>query len=387
MPPTPPPLAIALMLTILGTIVGAWIWVILQLAFRLPVLPPNTPRLVPWGGRSVLAAFGFWFVISMGVPTVYRSIHGPGPVAPQAEGPSKKLELKPAEMMTFSAVVNAATLALVPLFLAAICRARPRDFGLADPNPLEQVRRGILLYPLLAPVVFGAMGVSLLIWGRDSHPLEKAMGEDRSPGMVSLLVLAGVVLAPMAEELIFRGILLGWLTRIALKPNRPDAMESEVADPVPTLAEERPHLVETIEIESLDDDPSPIPPETVEQVVLNPYTAPAASIALPASEPTEAPLVARPLPLLAGNVIVSLIFASLHAAVWPTPIPIFFLSLGLGFLYQRTGSLIGPIALHMTFNGVSTTLMFLIVGNNPAPEPTDPVPPPAAVAFEHPASF
>ena len=70
----------------------------------------------------------------------------------------------------------------------------------------------------------------------------------------------------------------------------------------------------------------------------------------------------RALRLLAANVIVSLIFAALHGAVWPTPIPIFFLSLGLGFLYQRTGGILAPIALHMTFNGVSTTMMFLVAG-------------------------
>jgi hypothetical protein len=85
--------------------------------------------------------------------------------------------------------------------------------------------------------------------------------------------------------------------------------------------------------------------------------------------------------LILSNVVVSLIFASLHAPVWPTPIPIFFLSLGLGVLYQRTGSLIPSMALHMTFNGVSTFLMLLTLGN-PAPKTKDEAKPPVAPNLE-----
>ena len=48
----------------------------------------------------------------------------------------------------------------------------------------------------------------------------------------------------------------------------------------------------------------------------------------------------------------SLLFASIHA--WPTSIPLFFLSLGLGYLAYRTQSLIGPIVVHSLFNAVST---------------------------------
>jgi membrane protease YdiL (CAAX protease family) len=47
------------------------------------------------------------------------------------------------------------------------------------------------------------------------------------------------------------------------------------------------------------------------------------------------------------------LFASVHASVWPTPIPLFILALGLGALAHRTRSLVGPIVLHGLFNGVS----------------------------------
>jgi membrane protease YdiL (CAAX protease family) len=49
----------------------------------------------------------------------------------------------------------------------------------------------------------------------------------------------------------------------------------------------------------------------------------------------------------------SLLFAVLHAGVWPTPVPLFFLSLVLGFVAYRTQSLVGPIVMHSLFNLVS----------------------------------
>ena len=49
----------------------------------------------------------------------------------------------------------------------------------------------------------------------------------------------------------------------------------------------------------------------------------------------------------------------MHAAQWPAPIAIFVLSVALGTLYQRTGSLLAAIAMHGTFNGFSTLLLLL----------------------------
>ena len=56
----------------------------------------------------------------------------------------------------------------------------------------------------------------------------------------------------------------------------------------------------------------------------------------------------------------ALLFASIHAAVWPTPVPLFVLGLALGTLASRTGSLVGPMVLHGLFNAV--TCVMLLVG-------------------------
>src|SRR5690606_35129689 len=47
-------------------------------------------------------------------------------------------------------------------------------------------------------------------------------------------------------------------------------------------------------------------------------------------------------------VITSLVFAVMHWGQGLAPIPLFFLSLGLGYLYRQTGSLVPSIVVHFT---------------------------------------
>jgi hypothetical protein len=78
--------------------------------------------------------------------------------------------------------------------------------------------------------------------------------------------------------------------------------------------------------------------------------------------------------LLAANVLVSVIFAAMHGPVWPSPVPLFFFSLGLGVLYQRTGGLVAPVVLHAMLNGLTTLLLYLTVLAG-GPDALKPVPP------------
>jgi hypothetical protein len=138
----------------------------------------------------------------------------------------------------------------------------------------------------------------------------------------------------MIEELLFRGLVQGWLTRlISVKPpslaeldsGQILALEAETHPPLP-LREDRP------ENES------------------------------PGEEPSEPPLVSTITPTrfpLVAIIATSFAFAALHAPQWPAPIAIFVLSLCLGTVYWKTGSLIAAMALHAAFNGVSTLMSFL----------------------------
>lgn len=60
----------------------------------------------------------------------------------------------------------------------------------------------------------------------------------------------------------------------------------------------------------------------------------------------------------AGIILTSIFFAILHS---PTHIPaLFMLSVGLGYAYERSGSLLRPILMHVMFNGFNIILSFLL---------------------------
>ena len=52
------------------------------------------------------------------------------------------------------------------------------------------------------------------------------------------------------------------------------------------------------------------------------------------------------------------LFAVLHYGQGAAHYPLFFLALGLGYLYRQTGNLIAPIMVHMILNGLTLTVMF-----------------------------
>jgi membrane protease YdiL (CAAX protease family) len=55
----------------------------------------------------------------------------------------------------------------------------------------------------------------------------------------------------------------------------------------------------------------------------------------------------------------SALFGAIHSNVWPSPVALFVLALGLGWLAWRTRSLAGPMLLHGLFNGIACVALLL----------------------------
>jgi membrane protease YdiL (CAAX protease family) len=347
MPPqlTPEQAAVALvMLGAVATMGVAWVWALARLAMGRGLLPPAPIRVVPWRGKHVVGMLLLYIGVQFAVPLALLSLGGMKP---------GKGKLGPETQMLLMTAVNGVFLAVGPLLLASWSGAGPSDFGLERGRVGWDVVRGVVAWPLLAPIVFGVNLLALYVWkDRMKHPLEQWAAGGLSTSGWLLAGLSAVVLAPLVEEFLFRGVLLGWLGRWA--SGMPRAKPSLTTDPDFGFPAE----------------PEPEPREIWFEEE-------------PAAGP--APTDGQGWRFLAANVVVSLVFAALHGPVWPSPVPLFFLSLGLGVLYQRTGGLVAPVALHATFNALSTLLLYLTIraggpdALKPAvPEPVPPVAPKAA---------
>lgn len=292
----------------------AWIWACSRLASeglslvrRALEVPPR--RLVPWGAGPVGAVVLFYVLAQTAIALVFLKFRAaglfPGGVV------ADKQPLRPSDLLVVMTCTNALALVAVPLLLFLMSGARPRDF-LPESWSLagRDVFMGLRAFLLATPVVYLAFWAASQIWKVENHPIFESLRDGLDGPLVFSAVMSGVVLAPAFEELAMRGVLLGWLVRVASQPR--DSWISE----------------EEFEPEVLS---KPKPP--------------------------------RPNPVLAwiGNISVSLVFAALHSPQWPAPVPLFFLSLVLGWLYLRSGSVVAPWALHTAFNGLSTVGMLLQV--------------------------
>jgi membrane protease YdiL (CAAX protease family) len=254
--------------------------------------------------------------------------------------PRSRLE----QIMLLNALLSASMILIIPNLLRLTSRADQSDLGLTHDQFGRNLLRGVIAAFILAPAVYFINITASLIWKPNAHPVMDMIRDNQSGQVVLIAYAMAVVIAPIFEEMLFRGVLQAWLLKLTL-PGPPELG----FEPGPTDWPGEFQLVPGFDSETAA-------PATIAEV-----------------EAPETPGLAR---LWIPNILTSMLFAAAHYQQWPAPVPIFLLSLGLGYIYQRTGRLVAPIALHATFNGLSTTLMFLVVFSK-LPMP-DPVPKPAA---------
>ncbi len=328
-PPTVALLALALSVGVVMAVLGSWAWLVVKKVDGQTFLPQGERRVVPWGPLSVLALIGAYLAISF--------LLGAGYAGLQWARHGKVGAIPLIDLLLIDALTKLLMVVLVPPILRRTSGAQLADLGLTTRELGKNLARGMWLCFLMLPVVYTVAFAASRVSSPQSHPMEKAIRQTQSPGMMIVAGLSAVVAAPIAEELLFRGVLLGWFWRIGLRRREEEAEPVLIIGDFPDQGD--PFAT------ALRAEPSPV--VTVVE---------------------ESPFAGRGGFDFRANVAVSFIFAGLHATAWPAPVPLFFLSLMLGEAYRRTGSLAAPIALHATFNGLSTIAMFLMaVGGVPRP--------------------
>jgi membrane protease YdiL (CAAX protease family) len=298
--------------------------------------PPRYP-IANWTGPEVALAMLLFALVPSLVVTVFQSA-GMIPLIDRRTKIEGELLLT---MMAARAVALPLIIAAVLGVLWAISRTRPKRLGLRPGHWRRSLYLGYACYFVVTPIVAGTNLLADWLYRRVNvtvmhHPLQELAQQDPRPGTLLLVMLVAVVLAPVAEELLFRGVMLPWLGR------RWWGGWAAMAGSI------------VLGLAAYGDTGSRAPLAFALTVSL-------AGIAFTFPHAGEQ-WVRR---AIIGT---GLLFAMMHYQVWPHPVPLFILGIALGWLAHRSRGLLAPIILHSLFNATSM-LMILF---SPPPEPPEP---------------
>jgi membrane protease YdiL (CAAX protease family) len=303
---------------------------------RGPLLSFQPRRLVPWNGVGVVLAF---VLVSFTLGTALFS----GP-APEEEKVAAHVSAQLIAAMTEEVVIVSGFLFLV----VAYFNVNWRDLGL--PANGRELAHDIFIGVVagsaaLAPIYFIMYALSTPEM-KSGHPLVK-MISDREPnlGVMLLASLVAVVVAPICEEITFRLLLQGWLEKteaIAMGAISESSLGGLADDVIP-----------------VDDAAQAIggPASDVGDESIGASAGLVDSIWL--SEPPKRGSLGLPygwMPI----VISSVLFGLAHFGYGPEPVPLFFLALLLGYIYNRTHRIVPSIVAHALFNSFAIAALWLM---------------------------
>jgi membrane protease YdiL (CAAX protease family) len=392
-------IVLRLIVLMLAGIVTSWTWLTWRLLTGEPILPtePLVPRqTTPLRFGSVFIAFILYLAVNLGVAEGYRlfvrvatpplspvqaadtkgaaraaDANGPASTSPKdnqavvatpKQSDERKAEtarpdigkaesrlivaakprLSDAEnripwshLMGLNAVGTVILLFLIPLAVVYTSGVRLQDLGLCFEHGWRQALCGIVATLIVAPGLYAIQYGAARIWTPEDHPLSKMISKELTPAVGLLAVVSAVVLAPLFEELVFRGLIQSWLTTLIRRAQSGSLLAGPLAgDRISESEIETERKFEDSEGRDLR--------ATLAMSKLHP--------ALASVEPGYASIA-----------ITSAFFAYVHAPQWPAPIALFVLAVVIGIVYYRTGSLISAICMHATFNAISTLMLFAAV--------------------------
>ena len=380
---------------VIGGMVSLLLWFVV-LGGRGRLLPLQRLRPGSWQGREVALVF----LVMIFIPGMaqgflegigfYQEFYGKEPTSEQKQ-------------LWYMALAFPIIVAGSFLILFTLSGTRPRHLGMTTGRWAQNIILGWLTW---FPLTILTLGMYYLVrfWIKArEHSLGRALDSQAIAPEWLLGIFLAVVIAPFLEELVFRGVLQGWLRRcsvlghaivagatlflgsISLVVNLLSKQKTAEVDFGPTLfaliliagylglvrrvwrqrsVEFSQHVLELASVRQA----GPVP-ETTDAIREGSPPLPAGesadrfTTALPVTSPGQVDNTKniREASILTSIYGSAMLFAVFHSSVWPTPIPLFVLGLGLGWLAYRTHSLVGSITVHVLFNSVACLVLGLSV--------------------------
>lgn len=174
----------------------------------------------------------------------------------------------------------------------------------------ELVRIGFFAALLLVPLTMVINALVSIFVTPYSHPVIETLMAEATLSTLIYTIITVVIAAPLVEEFVFRGVLLGYLNR----------------------------------------------------VFSGNWAGETALYCRNDAQPLSTTRGTDLLQVHGANLLTSILFAALHLGQGAAYIPLFVLSFGIGYVSNKTGSIIPCVIVHMVLNGISTIpLIFMIV--------------------------
>lgn len=326
---------------VIAVSVGVWIYIFQQVNANKPILEVQPAPPVSWGLFDILGGtFGLIVLVNI--------------LALAAFGP-RRIDLQTMtldEQATFIWIDMVAK-TVVCLTILALILVRGGKMLLFEKSAwqfFQHIKIGGLAFCALNVPVMAIQIVAATLITEYKHPLIEMMQKSPQPGILIPLVISIVLIGPLAEEFAIRLVFQGFVEdlfagrfRSAFEVFFGRAQSSETEKFDMDVSSE---LTEA----SQSFDEVPTDPSSCFQ---SPRQGSTANIA------SQTDVNERPQMMVLPILISSFVFAILHWGHGAAPIPLFFLALGLGYLYQKTRSLTPCVVVHMLLNGQTTALLLL----------------------------
>lgn len=319
------------------------------------LLLPWKPWRAPWGGFEVVFAFLLVNIVPL---IIAVGLAASGDYSPEAAHPMPSVEATAAiaGMPVASAIQEqqAETTAMLRGLMASVVafpflltlffvasRIYYPTWRVEFRHTLaSHVALAVFAWALLTPIVLGVNAVVNALFihfdlPRAAHPLTKLAGRPLLDS--ALFVFQACIAAPVIEELMFRGVILAW------------AIGGRKPTPIPDI-------------------PSKIRPWLITLAGLffaaksGWREATVFSLILLAGQAGLTYFSRSKRRMVSAVYSSAAFFALVHSTVWPSPIPLFLLGLGLGWLAVRTRGVLVPAIVHGLFNAVSTVMVLRSAG-------------------------
>lgn len=321
---------VAFFLAFMLASLALWTWACARAARGEPILARDRHRWAVWGFVDLLVTVAVLLVTQEAARRLLMMLL----VVNERE--ERSLDDYFAALMA-SAACSVATFILSVLWIALRAKASAGDLGFRVDRLGRDVLIGVGAFVMLAPLVFGVQMIFVLIMGPTQHPLILMLQKTPDLRLFFAAGLNAVLVAPVVEEYFFRALWQGWTESLRWPVSLEEALLGR-REGMPAVVE-RSALAAS---KPARDSENPYAAALVEESTSNP----AAAQDFPPQHVVWWPIL-----------LSAALFALAHVQHGPDGIALFVLALGLGYLYQRTRSLLPSIVVHFLLNATSMVML------------------------------